>query len=117
MSLAESQAELVGRTGIPAGRATAAVLGQALAAGTLTAAELTAFYLDRIDRLNPGLRAVIAVGADAAAQAAASDARRACSAGLGPLDGIPVLIKDNVSAARRDRWLPGAAGRDRTMRS
>lgn len=106
MSLTESLAQNVGRTGISAGTATARNLSQALAAGTLTAAELTDFYLARIDRLNPGVHAVITVGHDAAAEAAASDARRLTGAALGPLDGIPVLIKDNIGAA----GLPATAG-------
>ena len=45
MSLTESLAENVGRSGITGGPATARNLSQALAAGTVTAAELTAFYL------------------------------------------------------------------------
>jgi hypothetical protein len=76
MSLTESLAQMVGRSGISAGTATAQNLNQALAAGTVTATELAAFYLDRIERLNPGLRAVITASDDAAADAAASDAPR-----------------------------------------
>src|SRR5215469_18898190 len=98
MSLTESLAQNVGRSGIRTGDATAQALGQALAAGTVTAAELTSFYLDRIERLNPGLRAVITVSADAQADATASDERRAAGVTRRPLDGIGVLIKDNVSA-------------------
>ena len=56
MSLTESLAQPVGRTSITAGAATAANLAGALAAGTLTAAELTDFYLARIERLNPALQ-------------------------------------------------------------
>jgi amidase len=106
MSLAESLAQTVGRTGIPASQATVASLGAALSAGSLTAAELTAFYLARIDTLNPDLRAVITAGPRAAAEAAASDGRRAAGAGLGPLEGIPVLVKDNIAAD----GLPATAG-------
>jgi amidase len=106
MSLSESLAQNVGRSGIRAGDATAQTLAQALAAGTVTATELTAFYLDRIERLNPGLRAVISVSAEAHAEATASDARRAAGVTRGPLDGICVLIKDNVSAA----GMPATAG-------
>src|SRR5258708_18622878 len=113
MSLTESLAQTVGRTRITAGTATVANLGQALAAGTLTAAELTAFYLARIDRLNPALRAVITVGTEAAAEAAESDARRLARAVRGPLDGVPVLIKDNVSAA----GLPATAGSPALLRA
>jgi amidase len=106
MSLTESLAQTVGRSGISAGAATVQNLTQALTAGSLTAAELADFYLARIDAINPQLRAVIAVNPDAAGDAAASDARRAAGAPRGPLDGVPVLIKDNVSAL----GLPATAG-------
>ncbi len=106
MSLAESLADTIGSTGIEAGGATVARLGAVLGNGGLTAAELTAFYLARIGRLNPGLHAVIRVNPAAAAEAAASDDRRARDGARGPLDGIPVLIKDNISAA----GLPATAG-------
>jgi amidase len=106
MSLAESLAEPIGRTGIDAAGATVGRLAAALTAGGLTAGELTAFYLARIERLNPHLHAVIKVSPAAGNEAAASDERRARGASLGPLDGIPVLLKDNVSAA----GLPATAG-------
>ncbi len=60
---------------------------------------ITQAYLARIaaiDRTGPTLRAVIATNPDALAQAKASDARRRAGKPLGPLDGIPVLIKDNI---------------------
>jgi amidase len=106
MSLDESLAETIGSTGIDAGRASVARLAESLSAGALTAADLTAFYLGRIERLNPGLRAVITVSGAASNEAAASDERRASANGRGPLDGIPVLLKDNVSAA----GMPATAG-------
>jgi amidase len=106
MSLDESLAETIGGTRISAGTATLERLGAALVDGSLNAAELTAFYLARIARLNPDLRAVITVSPSAPDEAAASDRRRAHSTGLGTLDGIPVLIKDNVSA----EGLPATAG-------
>jgi amidase len=106
MSLTESLAQTAGRSGISARDATVRNLGLALSAGALTAAELTDFYLARIERLNPALRAVIAISPDAIGEAAASDARRAASQVLGPLDGIPVLIKDNVSVSGQ----PATAG-------
>jgi amidase len=113
MSLTESLAETIGNTGIDAGSASVARLAAALARGTLTATDLTAFYLDRIERLNPGLRAVIAVSPAAAGEAAASDERRARGGPIGPLDGIPVLVKDNMSAA----GLPATAGSPALLRA
>jgi len=81
-------------------------LQQALASGTLTSAALTGFYLERIRRLNPELHAVIAVSPAAAAEAQASDAARAAGTARGPLEGIPVLVKDNIQAA----GMPATAG-------
>jgi amidase len=106
MSLDESLAEIIGNTGIEAGGASVGLLADSLSAGTLTAADLTAFYLARIEQLNPDLRAVITVSGAAASEAAASDERQANGSRRGPLDGIPVLVKDNVSAA----GMPATAG-------
>ena len=77
-----------------------------MSAGTLTSAGITAFYLERIHRLNPALHAVITVNPDAAAEARASDAARAEGAPRGPLEGIPVLVKDNIQMA----GMPTTAG-------
>ena len=72
-----------------------------LAEGTLTSRALTAAYLDRIeaiDRAGPRLQSVIAINPNALAQADASDARRAAGQALGPLDGVPILLKDNIES-------------------
>ena len=58
-------------------------LQAALAAGTLSSAALTGFYLQRIERLNPALHAVITVNPDAPAEAGASDAARAATGPFG----------------------------------
>jgi amidase len=80
-----------------------------LASGQQTSVALTQAYLDRIeaiDRSGPTLRSVIAVSPNALEQARASDARRKAGRLKGPLDGIPVLIKDNIDT----RELPTTAG-------
>jgi amidase len=62
----------------------------------LTAVELTEAYLARIHELDPQLGAVLALNPDALEDAAASDRARAAGGPRGPLEGIPVLLKDNV---------------------
>ncbi|MGN6374033.1 MAG: amidase [Sphingomonas sp.] len=74
-------------------------LHAALASGKTTSEAITRAYLARIaamDRQGPTLRAVIALNPDAVAQAKAADARRRAGKPLGPLDGVPILIKDNI---------------------
>jgi aspartyl-tRNA(Asn)/glutamyl-tRNA(Gln) amidotransferase subunit A len=63
--------------------------------GQATPSEATAAYLERIERLDPQVRAYLTVAREAAlAQAAAADARFRTGAPLGPLDGVPVAVKD-----------------------
>jgi len=79
-------------------------LAERMAAGTLSARELTAAYLRRIaalDRRGPALGAVLEVNPDARAIAAELDAERARSGPRGPLHGIPLLVKDNVATGDR----------------
>jgi len=98
--------EQIPGTGIDATDATVAALRAALAAGAVTARGLTAFYLSRIERLDPLLHSVISVSGDALAEAQASDDALAGGAAARPLEGIPVLIKDNIAV----RGMPATAG-------
>jgi amidase len=80
--------------------ATIGDLQQALAAGGTTAASLVQSYLARIeayDRAGPRLNAVREVNPEAAAIAAALDARKPTV--RRPLEGIPILVKDNIVTA------------------
>ncbi|MEO0467042.1 MAG: amidase [Pseudomonadota bacterium] len=83
-------------------------LSDALAAGEVTSVELTQAYLDRIALVDPHLNAILALNAGAMTAAEASDARRSAGEALGPLDGLPILLKDNIETA--DEGLPTTAG-------
>jgi Asp-tRNA(Asn)/Glu-tRNA(Gln) amidotransferase A subunit family amidase len=87
-----------------------AELSRAQADGRASAESLTQSYLQRIDRYDrrgPKLGAVLAVNPEALVAARALDAARRGGKSLGPLHGIPLLIKDNIET--RDP-LPTTAG-------
>src|SRR5438270_2227743 len=94
--------------GIDLESATVLDLQAAMRTGRLTSARLTGFYLRRIQALNPRLHAVIETSPTAAADAAASDTRRGTQGSRGPLEGIPVLLKDNIDTADREHTTAGS---------
>lgn len=55
--------------------------------------------IERLDRNGPTLNAVPVLNASAVDEARAADARRRRGASLGPLDGIPYAVKDNMRVA------------------
>jgi len=80
--------------------ATIADVHQAFKSGELTAKKHVEMYLKRIevyDQKGPKLNAVIYVNPKALEEAAALDAKFKKSGPVGPLHGIPVLLKDNVN--------------------
>jgi amidase len=84
-------------------------LQQALAAGRTTAAALVSAYLARIeayDRSGPRLNAVRQLNPDARAIAEALDRRK--PAQRRPLEGIPILVKDNIATADEQHTTAGS---------
>ncbi|MFT4066653.1 amidase [Paraburkholderia sp.] len=78
-------------------RLTVREMGEHFRSGKLKPSQLLDHYLERIGRINPALNAFIFMDAEGARSAAAqSDARFAKGEPLGPLDGVPVAIKDNI---------------------
>src|SRR5436305_2364246 len=79
--------------------ATVAQLQAEMASGKLTSEQLTKEYIKRIialDQSGPGVNAVIELNPDALEMARNADVLRKRGIVLGPLHGIPVLVKDNV---------------------
>lgn len=72
----------------------------ALRRGAVTSVELTQWYLDRIATIDPALRSVVTVSPTALDEARRADAHHAeTGAFLGPLHGVPVLVKDQADTA------------------
>ena len=98
--------------GLPGGldpeRSTVLDFQRAMDHGRLTSVQLVRFYERRIAALNPALHAVIAVNPDAEQEAAASDAFRAHHRARSDLEGVPVLLKDNVDTADREHSTAGS---------
>src|SRR5262249_16648617 len=72
-------------------------LAEAYARGELSPRAVLDAVLERIARVNPQLNAIVTLderGARAAAQA--SEQRWRAGAPLGPLDGVPLTVKDNI---------------------
>ena len=79
--------------------ATIVQLQAEMASGKLTSHDLTEEYIARIlalDQKGPGVNAVIELNPDAMAMADNADKLRKQGKVLGPLHGIPVLLKDNI---------------------
>ena len=79
---------------------TASALAALVRTRQLSAEEATKATLTRIDRLNPGLNAIVQRRDDAAlTEARAIDARIAHGEDPGPLAGVPVTVKVNIDQA------------------
>ena len=74
-------------------------LSELLSRGQVTPRELTEFYLQRIERLDPTVGAFISVRAERALTEADVAHERLRAGQRGPLLGIPIAVKDNVDLA------------------
>lgn len=81
---------------------TVADVQAAYKAGRLTAHQLVQMYLDRIaayDKGGPQINSVISLNPNALADADKLDAAYKMSGPVGPLHGIPILVKDEIDVA------------------
>jgi aspartyl-tRNA(Asn)/glutamyl-tRNA(Gln) amidotransferase subunit A len=81
-------------------RLTAAQIAGAVAAGQVSAVEVTRAHLDRIAAVDPDVHAFLHVAPELAVAAAAEvDRKRAAGEPLGPLAGVPLALKDVLTTA------------------
>lgn len=82
-----------------------------MATGELSSQKITEMYLQRIkdiDQNGPKIKAVIEVNPDALSIAKERDEERKYMKVLGPLHGIPVMIKDNIDTADKMQTTAGS---------
>ena len=83
---------------------TIAALQEGMTTGEWTARSITEAYLARIAQLNlrgPALRALLETNPDALTIADALDRDRRAQGPHGPMQGVPILLKDNIDTADR----------------
>ena len=91
--------------------ATVAQLQAEMASGELTSEDLTKEYIARIlalDQNSEGVNSVIELNPDALAMAKRADKLRKQGTVLGPLHGIPVLLKDNIDTGDKMQTTAGS---------
>ena len=94
--------------------ATVAQLQAEMTAGRLTSERLTSAYIRRIEKLDQGDRdslgvnALIELNPDALTLARQADAMRRKGKVLGPLHGIPVLLKANIDTGDKMQTTAGS---------
>lgn len=77
----------------------------------LTSVQLTNYYLKRIqalDKEGPGVNAIIELNPDALTEAQTADHERAAGQNLGPLMGIPILLKANIDTGDKMQTTAGS---------
>jgi amidase len=83
----------------------------ALNSGEISSQTLVTLYLERIetiDKNGPRLQSILALNPDALAIAQKRDQQRAAGEIMGPLHGVPVLLKDNIETKDRIATTAGA---------
>ena len=103
-----------GKDNFPFLEATVAQLQAEMAAGRLTSEQLTGAYIQRIQQFDQatknslGVNALIELNPDALAIARRADALRRQGKVLGPLHGIPVLLKANIDTGDKMQTTAGS---------
>jgi Asp-tRNA(Asn)/Glu-tRNA(Gln) amidotransferase A subunit family amidase len=82
--------------------ASASRVREALGSHRLSATLLTRIHLERIAKLDPALKSILATNPDAVRDAEALDRTHEMTGQVeGPLHGVPVIVKDNIDVAEQ----------------
>ena len=104
-------ASALGDSDFPLAENTIAQLQSGLESGEYTARDLVEIYLERIARIDtsgPAVNAIIEANPDALVIAGKLDEERRRGRVLGPLHGIPIVVKDNIDSADRMETTAGS---------
>lgn len=74
-------------------------LARLIRARQVSSAEVVQAHLDRIAAVNPKLNAIVTLAGDALDAAKDADASVAAGAELGPLHGVPFMVKESIDTA------------------
>lgn len=91
--------EVVKRRPFMIEEATISEMQKAMKTGQVTSKGLVQMYLDRIenfDKSGPKLNSILEINPEALHEAEASDVKRSVNPDVGPLFGVPLIIKDNI---------------------
>jgi amidase len=108
---AQAPSDMGAQLHFPFAEATVAELQAAMSSGNLTSEQLTRAYIARIfalDQGGPGVNAVIELNPDALSMARQADVLRRQGHVLGPLHGIPVLLKANIDTGDQEQTTAGS---------
>lgn len=103
--------EVVKRRPFEIEEATISDMQRALKLGQTTSKDLVQMYLNRIERFDRDglkLNSILELNPDALHDAEACDVKRTVTANVGPLFGIPVLVKDNLNTAGKMHTTAGS---------
>ncbi|MFW5755404.1 MAG: amidase [Tangfeifania sp.] len=81
---------------------------QKMKSGELTAEQICQKYLNRIEKVDPELKAVMELNPDALEIARKLDEERENGQVRGPLHGIPIMIKDNIDTGDKMQTTAGS---------
>jgi amidase len=83
-------------------------LQNALIRKQITSVELVRCYIKRIKAMDPFLNSILEINPDAESIAEQLDLKRSFDVFLGPLHGIPILIKDNIGTGDKMETTAGS---------